>query len=246
MAASFAENFQGYTKETSPDLCVKLAIFDIDGTLVDSNDYHAKAFDHAFREVLKKEIPFSNIRRLIGMGGDKLIPTLTGIDAESSEGKKISELKKEYFSKQFSNLKAFPKVKELVEALKKCGIQIAIASSAKESEVERFSKMLGIQSLVSSTSSSDEVKSSKPDPDVVEVVLDKLKVDPKEALMIGDTPFDIDAAKKAGVRTIALRCGGYWSDNDFQGAIAIYDSPEDLLNKLEESPFFKGSFCPDA
>ncbi|MEO5968844.1 MAG: HAD family hydrolase [Bdellovibrionia bacterium] len=213
------------------------AIFDIDGTLLDSNDAHARAFEQAFKEA-GKPYPYTEIRHLIGMGGDKLIPTLSGIKEDSPVGKQIAERKKVIFFSEFlPTLKPFPKAKELIQTLEKQDIKIGIATSAKEVELKKFLKIIGIDKLPDARVSADEVKNSKPDPDVIQAALSKLGTPPDQTLMIGDTPYDIEAALKVGVKTIAFRSGGHWTDKDLSGAIAIYDSPMDLLSKLMESPF---------
>jgi len=216
---------------------VSLAILDIDGTLIDSNDAHARAFDKAFREQ-GKVFPYENIRRLIGMGGDQLIPTLSGIYADSEVGKKIAKRKSEIFMEsEMPNLLPFPQAKEFVQALVDNDIKVTIASSASESELEKFEKIIGIESLITKSTTSDDVESSKPEPDVVKKILEKMNAEPEEALMVGDTPYDIEAAAKAGVETVIVRCGGYWSEDDFKNALAVYDSPAGILKYLNESPF---------
>lgn len=223
---------------------VKAAILDIDGTLIDSNDAHARAFEQGLREN-GFTVPYDEVRKLIGMGGDKLIPKLTGLDKDDPKFKAIGDRKSEVFSKhELPNLKPFPKAKELVQCIADNGIKIVIASSAKQEELEKFQKLIGIETLVAETSCSDDVDASKPDPDMIQVVLEKAKVSPEEALLIGDTPYDIESAARSGVKTVAVRCGGFWSEEDYNGAVAVYDSPEDLLNRFNESPFMVSSTAP--
>jgi HAD superfamily hydrolase (TIGR01549 family) len=217
---------------------IQAVIFDIDGTLLDSNDAHARAFEAAFLEN-GRPYPYLEIRRLIGMGGDNLIPTLSGLKKESPKGKRISHRKKEvFFSKYFSQLCSFPKVRELMSALKDRGMKISIATSASQDELKQFLKLLEIEEFLDAHTHSDDVESSKPDPDVIRAALKKLNFKPNQVIMIGDTPYDIEAASRAGVKTIALRCGGYWKDQDLSGAIAIYDNPHDFLKNLDHSPLF--------
>jgi HAD superfamily hydrolase (TIGR01549 family) len=220
---------------------IQLVILDIDGTLVDSNDAHARAFDKAFREQ-GYNFSYDEIRKLIGMGSDNLIPRLTGLKEDSPEFKKISERKSEVFSKEeMPNLKPFPKAKEFVQALTERNLKVTIASSAAGSELEKYEKLIGIESFITTTTSSDDVDNSKPDADVIQKILEKMKIRPEQSLMVGDTPYDIQSAAKAKVRTVIVRCGGFWSENDFRGALAIYDSPADILEHLDENPFMSPS-----
>lgn len=214
------------------------AIFDVDGTLLDSNDPHARAYQKAFEEAGLR-FPYSRIRRLIGMGGDHLIPALSGIAEESERGQAIARRKKEiFFNEYLSELEPFPEARDLVEALRDRGVRVAIASSASDEELERFLGIVGIDQLVEARAPSDAGQSSKPDPDVVQAAVRQLALPPGKCLMIGDTPYDIEAARKAWLRSIAFRSGG-WSDQDLGGAIAIYHDPSDMLMHLDDSPFFR-------
>ncbi|MBY0229743.1 MAG: HAD family hydrolase [Gemmataceae bacterium] len=214
---------------------VEAVLLDIDGTLVDSNDAHA----HAWLEALSEEgvhPQFADVRRLIGKGGDKLLPEVSGIDAESERGKAISGRRSAIFkSKWLPALKPTPGAKELLQALNACGLRLAVASSAKEDELGPLLRVCGATSLVEARTSSDDADNSKPDPDIVQAALGRLKLPPERVLLLGDTPWDIEAAKKAGVGTVAVRCGG-WDDADLKGALAVYADPADLLARLAVSP----------
>jgi HAD superfamily hydrolase (TIGR01509 family) len=216
---------------------IKGIIFDIDGTLLDSNDAHAKAWQEAcLRHGFA--IDFETIRNAIGMGSDQLLPAICGVDSESKMGKALSDAKGEIFeAKYLQSLLPFPNARELAENLANRGLLLAVASSAGKEELSVFLRRIGIASLLESKTSADDIENSKPEPDVVLAALQKLSLTPNEAIMIGDTPYDISAAEKAGVSTIAVRCGG-WKDRDLRGASAIYDDPSDLLAKLETSPIF--------
>jgi HAD superfamily hydrolase (TIGR01509 family) len=210
-------------------------LFDVDGTLVDSNDGHAHAWVLAFAEH-RVEVDFGEVRRRIGMGGDKLMPEVSGIAEDSPQGSAIAARRKQIFRDRFlPTLRAFPDAGPLVAAIKARGLTVVAASSAKREELEPLLDIAGATALMDETTSSDDAESSKPDPDIVHAALDRARARASDALMIGDTPYDVVAARRAGVAVIAFRCGG-WADADLDGAIAIYDGPWDLLARLDDSP----------
>jgi HAD superfamily hydrolase (TIGR01509 family) len=212
-------------------------LIDIDGTLVDSNDAHTSAWVQALGE-RGVAVLFERVRPLIGMGGDKLLATIAGIDSESDEGRAISARRKEIFQRQYvPTLKATPGARPLLERLKNDGVTLAIATSAEGDEVEALLRVAGVDNVVDLASSSDDAEESKPDPDIVQAALRRAGARAADALMIGDTPYDIEAAQRAGVGTIALRCGGWWSDEALAGALAIYDDPQALLAHYDRSLF---------
>ena len=214
---------------------MKAVLFDVDGTLVDSNDAHAHAWVDAFAEH-GIGVDFGNVRRAIGMGGDKLMPAVSGITEDSPMGKCISTRRREIFTaKYLPGVRPFPAARELVEAVKAAGFTAVAASSAKRDELTALLRIAGASSLLDDATSSDDADESKPDPDIVEAALEKAKARPEDAVMIGDTPYDVEAATRAGVAVIAFRCGG-WTDADLRGAVAIYDGPWDLVAKLQNSP----------
>ena len=221
---------------------VRGVILDIDGTLVDSNDAHARAWVAALAQH-GLEVPYEQVRRLIGMGGDKLLPEVGGPSADSAEGKRISARRGEIFKERYlPALEPFAGTRELLAHMRERGLKLAVASSAKREELGPLLEAAGAQDLIEEqkqTSSSD-ADSSKPDPDIVQAALDRLGLPPEQVIMIGDTPFDVEAARRAGVGTIALRCGG-WHDNDLGGALAVYGDPADLLAHYDSSPLAPGS-----
>jgi HAD superfamily hydrolase (TIGR01509 family) len=211
-------------------------IFDVDGTLLDSNDAHAHAWVEALGEHGHR-VDFDRVRPLIGMGGDKLLPTVAGIEEDSPEGRAVSRRRGEIFRTRYlPDLQAFPRVVELVHRLRHDGLHVAVASSASAEDLAALLDKAHVREWIEDTTSKDDAASSKPDPDIVHAALDRLRVPPDEAVMVGDTPYDVEAAAKAGVRAIALRSGGHWSDEDFTGAAAVYDDPADLLRNLTSSP----------
>jgi HAD superfamily hydrolase (TIGR01509 family) len=214
---------------------VRGVILDVDGTLVDSNDAHAHAWVEALAEH-DYDLPFEKIRRLIGMGGDKLLPAATGQDSQSEIGKRISERRREIFKTRYlPSIKPFPKVRELLSHMRERGLKLVVASSAQPDELDQLLEIAVAKRLVEDTTSSNDADNSKPDPDIVQVALHNLGYPPAEVVMLGDTPYDIEAATKAGINTVALLCGG-WSEQDLSQALAIYADPADLLEHYESSP----------
>lgn len=204
-------------------------IFDVDGTLVDSNDAHAHAWIAACRE-LGFSVSFSAVRPLIGMGGDKLIPALLGIDSESPPGRRLATLRREIFvTHHLSAVRPFADTSALVRGLLADGVRVAVASSAEASELDALLEVAQVRDLISQKTSADDAGASKPDPDVVVAALRKLGSPLDEALMVGDTPYDGEAARRAGVGFVAVRCGGWWDDDSLSPAAAIFDNPADLL-----------------
>ncbi len=214
-------------------------LLDIDGTLVDSNDAHARAWVEALAEQ-GIDVPFAQVRRLIGMGGDKLLPRVSGIEEDTPRGRKISERRREIFLQRYlPSLHAFVGSKDLLRHMRAEGLKLVVASSAKKDELRELLKICGADSLTDAVTSSDDAEESKPDPDIVYVALGKIGLPAAEVVMIGDTPYDIEAAGRAGVGVIAVRCGG-WDDADLGGALAIYDDPADLLARYDSSPLADG------
>jgi HAD superfamily hydrolase (TIGR01549 family) len=216
------------------------ALLDIDGTLVDSNDAHARAWVEAFG-ANHIEARFENVRTQIGKGADKLLPEIAGVSDESETGAQISRDRRRIFLQRYlPTLHPFPDARRLVERLKASGYRIVVASSAAEEELEELLEVADIADLVESTTSSDDADRSKPSPDIVCSALSSGGLNADEAVMIGDTPYDIEAATRAGVAVIALRSGG-WHDDDLAGAAAIYDDTADLLAHFDESPLAPGA-----
>jgi HAD superfamily hydrolase (TIGR01509 family) len=214
---------------------LKAVLFDIDGTLVDSNDAHAAAWVRAFFEYGVTVGP-AHVRRCIGMGGDKLMPEVSGIEEDSPKGSAIARRRGEIFRKDFlPKVKPFEGAGELVAAISGRGTIAVAASSASKEDLKALLAVARAEHLMDDTTSSDDAENSKPDPDIIEAALERANAPPAEAMLIGDTPYDIEAAQRAGVQVIAFRCGG-WSDEDLKGAVAIYDGPWDLLAQLDQSP----------
>jgi HAD superfamily hydrolase (TIGR01509 family) len=214
---------------------LKAVLFDVDGTLVDSNDAHAHAWMQAFAEH-GVEVPFESIRRAIGMGGDKLMPRVSGLSEDSDQGKRIAARRSEIFKHDFlPRLQPLRDADALVAAVKERGLTAVAASSAQRDELEPLLKVAGAAALMDGATSSSDADESKPEPDIILAALRQAGATAGEAVLIGDTPYDIEAARRAGVKAIGFRSGG-WNDAGLKGAIAIYDGPWDLLQQLDHSP----------
>ena len=204
-------------------------LLDIDGTLVDSNGGHAEAWRAACAE-FGYDRPLAFFRSMIGMGGDLLLPKIDpALSSERDPGKAMSSRRGEIFKERFlPSLAPTPGARELVERFKRDGMICVVASSSSAAELDALLDVARITSLVDRRTTADDAERSKPAPDIIGVALRKAGVSANEAVMLGDTPYDVEAATKAGVRTIALRCGG-WGDDDLAGAVAIYADPAELL-----------------
>lgn len=214
----------------------KTAILDIDGTLIDSNDAHARAWVDATQE-FGYEVAFEQVRPLIGMGGGKLLQAVTGLRDSEPEGGKLKKRAGEIFRERYlPGIEPTPGARALLQRLEADGIRRIVATSASPDDVAALLKQAGVLDLVEKATSSGDVDQSKPAPDIVEAALEQAGCQPRQALMLGDTPYDIDAASKAGVAIIVVRCGGWWTDEDLRGADAILDDPADVLENYRELP----------
>ncbi len=215
---------------------IEAFIFDVDGTLIDSNDFHARAWQKAF-EKYGKNISFERIRPHIGKGADTLLPEfLTETEIEEF-GDELADLRGKIFKKEYLNrVKPFPKVRELFRKIKDDGKRIALASSANEDEVEAYKKIADIEDLVEKSTSADDAEKSKPEPDIFEAAL-KLLGNPafETVLVVGDTPYDAEAATKAKLKIVGVLCGDFpEKDLREKGCVNIYQDPADLLENYEK------------
>lgn len=222
---------------------VEAVIFDIDGTLLDSVDLHAQAWQEAFRH-FGHDVRFEDARAQIGKGGDQLLPVFLSKEEIEQYGKALTEFRAKLFKEKYlPKVKPFPGVRELFLRLKEHGQKTALASSARGDELKHYEKLANIEDLVETATSSADAKHSKPNPDIIEAALNRLgeDVDRERVRMVGDSPHDAEAAKRAGVKTIGVRCGGFPEQALREaGCIAIYDGPADLAEHYQESPLAAG------
>jgi HAD superfamily hydrolase (TIGR01509 family) len=212
-----------------------LAILDIDGTLVDTNYQHSLAWYRAFKDH-GIVLPIWRIHRHIGMGGDQVVEELTDGATERQQGDDIRASEKEHYLELIDEVEPFDGARELMVALRERGHTVVLASSAKEDEVDRYLDMLDARDLAESWTTSADVEETKPAPDLVNAALKKAGASADEATMIGDTPWDIQAAEKAGVPTIAVLTGGFSIDElKDSGAASVFETIGDLRAELGDT-----------
>jgi HAD superfamily hydrolase (TIGR01509 family) len=217
---------------------IRAVIFDVDGTLIDSVDLHAAAWMEALRH-FGIEVAFGDVRSQIGKGGDQLLPVFVPQERLEREEKTISEFRADLFKRSYlSRVQPFPGVPALFGKIRAAGKTIALASSGKADEVENYARIAGVTDLIDVATTADDAEQSKPAPDIFEAVLAKLApISAEECVVIGDTPWDVIAAKRAGLQTIGVLSGGFpESELREAGAIAIYKDPEDLFARFDDSP----------
>jgi HAD superfamily hydrolase (TIGR01509 family) len=219
-------------------MTIKGLLLDIDGTLVKSNDAHAHAYVEAFADY-GYEIQFEQVRPLIGMGGDQVIPQMVpALSGKEGAGKKIADRRKELIIQKFgATLEPTEGSRQLVEKLQQDGYELVISSSATQEELSVLLKAAQVDDLLAQTpaTTASDANATKPAPDLIEASLEKGHLKADEAILLGDTPFDIQAAKAAGVKVIAFRSGDF-PDEQLAGALEVYDSPADFLAHYDRSP----------
>jgi HAD superfamily hydrolase (TIGR01509 family) len=222
---------------------VKAAIFDIDGTLIDSVDLHAECWREALAH-FGIDVPFDAVRSQIGKGGDQLLPVFVARDDLARRGKDIERYRSELFKRDYlPAARPFPCVRELFERVRAEGLRIVLASSAKGDELGQYKRIANIDDLVDAEVSGDDVAHSKPCPDIYEEVLRRISpVGASDAIAIGDSPYDAEAAGRVGIRTIGVLSGGFpEAELRRAGCIAIYRSPAALLDDFSASPLAKNT-----
>ena len=215
---------------------VEAVLFDIDGTLVDSNEQHVTAWGLAFREAGHPQ-EAEAIRGQIGKGGDLLAPALAP-DLDKAVRERIKERHGELFASLYlDHIRPFPQAAEMVAAVRKSGRKVVLASSAKRAELDHYVALLGIAGLVDATTSIDDVDTSKPAPDIFTAAIAKVDVAPDRAIVLGDTPYDIEAAARSGIAAVGLTSGPF-DERTMRaaGAIAVYCDVGALLADFESSP----------
>jgi HAD superfamily hydrolase (TIGR01509 family) len=215
---------------------IEALLCDIDGTLVESNWLHASAWKDAFA-AMNLTLELEDIRRQIGKGGDELVPFFVPWWKQPIVQEPLETYRKFVFQSEYlSQVKPFPKVREFLLAVQGRGIHLALASSASAEDLGTYKKIAGIEDIIETSTSADDTKRSKPHPDIFSVALKKVGVAAKNTLALGDTPYDAEAAGKAGISTIGV-CSGGWSKADLltAGCIEVYDDVADLLEHIDES-----------
>ena len=210
------------------------AILDVDGTLVDTNYHHTIAWYRAFRQN-EVVLPIWRIHRHIGMGGDQLVEALGGERLENEKGDDIRAAESVLYGELMSEVEPLKDARELIEDLKGSGHAVVLASSAKKHEVEHYLDLLDARDLADDWTTSDDVEATKPEPDLVVAAVEK--AGGGEAVMVGDSTWDCEAAKRAGLDTIAVLTGGF-SEAELReaGAVGVYSSIGDLRESLDETP----------
>ena len=212
------------------------AVLDIDGTLVDTNYHHAIAWFRAFTHH-GLVLPIWRIHRHIGMGGDQLVTALCGEEVEARLGDDIRDTEGDEYAQLIGEVRTMEGSRELIVSLKDRGHVVVLASSAKEDEVEAYLDLLDAREIADSWTTSADVESTKPAPDLVHAAMASVDSDPVDTVMVGDTPWDVKAAGRADVRTLAVVTGGF-SEAELReaGAAAVYESVADLRDRLDETP----------
>jgi HAD superfamily hydrolase (TIGR01509 family) len=214
---------------------LKAVLFDIDGTLVDSNYLHIDAWDRALTEI-GHPVNTWRIHRAIGMDSGKLLEALLGDQAEAL-GKQAKEAHTRHYEAMGDRLRSFGQAQDLLRTLAEQGFEVVLATSAPQNELEMLRRVLEVEDAIATLTSAADVESAKPAPDIVQVALQRAEAAPEEAIFVGDTVWDVEAAGRAGVATIGLRSGGV-SEGELRdaGAVAVYDDAAHLLAELDSSP----------
>ena len=213
---------------------LKAILFDIDGTLVDSNDLHVSVWDEVFRTA-GHQFDRQILHDQVGKGADNYVPSLVPDISEEEAERLGDEHGRIYKESYIARARPFPGARELLQHCRKLGYKVVLASSASGEELEHYLKLLDAADLVDAHTSADDVGHSKPCPDIFATAREKVGVAPHEALVVGDTPYDIEAAAAAGMKTIAVRSGKF-PDEALSRAIAIFDDVAELLARFDASP----------
>ena len=222
----------------------KAALFDIDGTLIDSVDFHAEAWQRAFHHFGYLDIQFDEVRSQIGKGGDQLLPVFLSKEDIERIAEELEKYRTDLFRREYLHrIRAFPKVRDLFLRLKNDGYRLALASSSNKEDLEVYKRIANIGDLLEADTSSDDAEKSKPHPDIFEAALQRLgALQPADAIVVGDTPYDAEGARKLGVpQIIGVLCGGFPEEDLRQaGCGEIFRDPADILEHYEQSFFSEG------
>ena len=213
-----------------------VAVLDVDGTLVDTNYQHTLAWFRAFRSE-GIVLPMWRLHRHIGMGGDQLVEALTDVETDRRCGDQIRARESECYMELIGEVEPMQESRELIEDLRARGHTVVLASSAKENEVDHYLDLLDARSLANGWTTSADVEETKPEPDLIKAALERVDGSAENAVMVGDTPWDVHAAGRADVRTIAVLSGGFAIEElEESGAVAVFESVADLRERLDETP----------
>jgi HAD superfamily hydrolase (TIGR01509 family) len=214
---------------------LRAALLDVDGTLIDANYHHALAWYRAFR---KHEIvlPVWRIHRHVGMGGDQLVPALVGDDVDDDKGDAIRDARDALYEELIDEVCPLEGARDLIEDLKARGFVVVLASSSPEQEIDHYLDLLDARKLADGWTTNDDVEATKPEPDLVRAALERAGT--AEAVMVGDTPWDIEAARRLGIETATVMTGGF-AEQELReaGAAVVYDSLVELRRHLDQPPF---------
>lgn len=222
------------------DIALRAVFFDIDGTLVDSNEDHVNAWALAFREAGRPQ-ELASIREQIGKGGDLLVPALAP-DWDDRTRAAVAEAHGAFFKDLYlEHVRPFPGAAELVRRVHEDGRLVFLVSSAQSAELDHYVDLLGLKGFIDGAVSSDDVETSKPAPDLFEAALDQSRLAAAEVIAVGDTPYDVAAAAKSGIATIGLTSGPFNSKKLREaGAVAVFADVADLLARIDQSPLGVG------
>lgn len=220
-------------------ISVDTVVLDVDGTLVDSVYAHVQAWSHAFHAI-GTDVPAWRIHRAIGMGADRLVPKVAGQRVEDALGDEVRSLHGEYYHQLFSLVRPLPGADDLLALLRKSGLTVVLATSGDPEEIDRALELLAAPDVASALVTSSEVSQSKPAADIVEAAL--AKAGSRRAVMVGDSVWDVGAAKRADIPAIGLRCGGFSAPELLEsGAAAVFDDPADLVHRFDETGIARAS-----
>lgn len=217
---------------------LKAVLCDIDGTLLDSNALHAESWQRTL-EHFGFPTDFQTIVKQIGKGGDYMLPCFIPEEKLPSIENEVKAFRKKLFHREYiDRVVPFCDARRLLERMRQQGLRIAVATSSEREDLEAFKTVLKIHDLVEEDATADDAEKAKPEPDIFQAALKALDLQPDEAVALGDTPWDVEAAAKAGVRTVAVQSGG-WKKEELEqaGALAVYVDVADILRNFEQSPF---------
>jgi HAD superfamily hydrolase (TIGR01509 family) len=218
-------------------MSLKAVLCDLDGTLLDSNAFHAEAWQRSLAQ-FGYTVSFEDLVKQIGKGGEYLLAQFVPEDKLPTIEKEINSFRKRLFHREYiDRIVPFADARRLLERMRQQGLRIAVATSSEKSDLEAFKTVLKIHDLVEEDATADDADKPKPEPDIFQASLAMLKLQPHETIALGDTPWDVEAARKAGVDTIAVQSGGWTREELIEaGAIAVYVDVADLLRNFDASP----------